>query len=120
MLYVTVYTDSLSNLKNYRNDFFKIAVTTYLSYHIQNKIDAWFNDLAPSRTLFDLAEQEKIDWNEFIILYDKEMSTSLAKSKIKWIRDFSKNNDVVLLCHENEMDPKCHRHVLKKLIEDAM
>ena len=46
MLYVTVYTDSLSNLKNYRNDFFKIAVTTYLSYHIQNKIDAWFDDLS--------------------------------------------------------------------------
>lgn len=114
---MTVYTDSLSNLKNYRNDFFKIAVTTYLSYHIQNKIDAWFDDLAPSRSLFDMFEQEKIDWDKFIILYGREMDTFVAKSKIKWIRDFSKNNDVVLLCHENESDPKCHRHILKRLIE---
>ena len=120
MLYVTVYTDSLSNLKNYRDDFFKIAVTINLSYHIQIKIDAWFNDLAPSRALFDMVEQGKIDWNEFIISYGKEMNTSLAKSKIKWIRDFSKNNDVVLLCHEHESDPKCHRYALKKLIEDEI
>ncbi len=29
-----------------------------------------------------------------------------AKSKIKWIKDFSnKKNDVVLLCYENESDP---------------
>ena len=56
---VTVYTDSLSNLKNYKNDFYKIAVSTFLSYSLQTKIDAWFDDVAPSRSLFDMFEQEK-------------------------------------------------------------
>jgi len=46
------------------------------------------------------------------------MSNLHAKSKIKWIKDYSKNKDIVLLCYENESDPKCHRHILKKLIED--
>ena len=74
--------------------------------------------MAPSRVLFDQLEQEKVTWDEFIDLYQKEMSDPHAKSKIKWIRDFSIKNDVVLLCHESESDPCCHRHVLKKLIEE--
>ncbi len=115
---MTIYTDSLSNLKNYKNDFYKIAVATYLSYPLQNKMDAWFNDVAPSRSLFDRFEQEKITWDEFVTLYHDEMGTFLAKSKIKWIKDFSKNNDVVLLCYEKESDPKCHRYALKTLIEN--
>ncbi len=115
---MTVYTDSLTNLKNYKNDFYKIAVTTYLPYPLQNKMDAWFNDVAPSRSLFDMFEQEQITWDEFVPLYYKEMDTFLAKSKIKWMKDFSKNNDVVLLCYENESDPQCHRYILKRLVED--
>ena len=116
---MTVYTDSLSNLKDYKNDFYKIAVTTFLSYPLQTKIDAWFNDVSPSRLLFGKLEQKIITWDEFVTLYLKEMVGLHAKSKIKWIRDYSKNNDVVLLCYEDESDPRCHRHILKKLIEDT-
>ena len=116
---MTIYTDSLSNLKKYKSDdFYKIAVTPNLSYQIQNKIDAWFNEVSPSRSLFELFEQKKISWEDFVNSYCKEMNTLHAKSKIKWIKDYSKNKDIVLLCYENESDPKCHRHVLKKLIED--
>lgn len=116
---MTVYTDSLSNLEHYKNDYYKIAVTTYLSYDLQSKIDTWINDVAPSRVLFDRFEQKKITWNEFINLYQKEMDSSHAKSKIRWIKDFSKKNDVVLLCYEKESDPCCHRYILKKLIEES-
>ena len=115
---MTVYTDSLLNLKNYRNDFYKIAVTGSLSYDLQSKVDAWFHDVSPSKSLSDMYEQKKIPWHKFEILYCKEMSAFHAQSKIKWIKDFSKHNDIVLLCYENESDPKCHRHVLKKLIEN--
>jgi uncharacterized protein YeaO (DUF488 family) len=115
---MTIYTDSLSNLKRYKTDFYKIAVTPTLSYQFQNKIDAWFNEVSPSRSLFEALEQKKISWNDFEKSYCKEMSNAYAKSKIKWIKDYSKNRDIVLLCFENESDPNCHRHLLKKLIED--
>jgi uncharacterized protein YeaO (DUF488 family) len=115
---MTVYTDSLSHIKRYENDYYKIAVTVTLSYNLQSKIDAWFHEVSPSRYLSDMLEQKKILWDEFVILYHKEMSTFQAKSKIKWIKDYSKHNDIVLLCYENESDPKCHRHLLKKLIEE--
>ncbi len=114
---MTVYTDSLSNLEHYKNDFYKVAVTAYLSYPLQNKVDMWINDVTPSRVLFDQFEQKKVTWNEFINLYQKEMNNSNAKSRIKWIKEYSKKNDVVLLCNESESDPCCHRHILKKLIE---
>lgn len=65
---MTVYTDSLSNLKNYGDDFYKIAVTTFLSYSLQTKIDAWFNDVSPSRVLFGKLEQKKISWDEFVTI----------------------------------------------------
>ena len=54
---MTVYTDSLSNLQHYKNDYYKVAVTTYLSYHLQNKIDTWINDVAPSTALLDSFKQ---------------------------------------------------------------
>ena len=116
---MTIYTDSLSNLNKYRNDdFYKIAVTPNLSYQFQNKIDAWFNEVSPSRPLFESFEQKKISWDDFVDAYCKEMNNLYAKSKFKWIKDYSKNKDIVLLCYEDESDPKCHRHILKKLIED--
>jgi uncharacterized protein YeaO (DUF488 family) len=120
MLDMAIYTDSLSNSERYKNDFYKIAVTPYLSYHLQNRVDAWFNDVSPSGLIFDEFEQEKVTWEKFIILYRKEMDGSHAKSKIKWIKDFSKKNDVVLLCYENESNPHCHRYVLKRLIEECI
>lgn len=116
---MTVYTDSFSNLKRYMTDFYRIAVTDSLPYTLQNKIDAWFNDVSPSRSLSTMLEQKRISWDEFLTLYCKEMRSFQPRSKIKWIKDFSKHNDVVLLCYENESDPKCHRHILKKLIEDV-
>ena len=56
--FMTVYTDSLTNLKNYGIDYFKIAVAINLSYNLQSKVDAWFNDLAPSIALNKKFEQE--------------------------------------------------------------
>ena len=116
--FMTVYTDSLTNLKNYGIDYFKIAVAINLSYNLQSKVDAWFNDLAPSIALNKKFEQDQIDWDEFAHLYEKEMVQIRAKSKIRWIKQYSKNRDVVLLCYESESDPKCHRYGLKKLIEN--
>jgi uncharacterized protein YeaO (DUF488 family) len=114
---MTVYTDSLSNLKNYKTDFFKIAVSTSLSYSLQVKTDAWFDVVSPSRSLNDRFEKGELSWEEFEKSYIQEMAGSAPRSKIDWIRHYSKNHDVVLLCFEQEHEPCCHRHILKRLIE---
>lgn len=116
---MTIYTDSLSNIKKYKNDYYTIAVSPTLPHHIQNNIDAWFIDLAPSRLLNDMLEKESIDFKEFSNLYKKEMNNKFSKSKIKWIKEYSKNNDLVILCFEDESTNKCHRHILKEIIENC-
>jgi len=119
MSFVTIYTDSLTNLSRYKNDFYRIAVSSTLPFELQHKMDAWFYDLSPSRSLTDKFEREELDINEYTDLYKKEMSATPAISNIKWIKDYSRRNDVVLLCYEPENMNKCHRHILKQLIENS-
>lgn len=114
---MTIYTDSLSNIKKYKEDYYKVAVSSTLSYNIQNKLDAWFIDLAPSKLLDEKLDRGLINWNEFSDLYKQEMNNTFSKSKIKWIKEYSKNKDIVILCFEEESISKCHRHILKEMIE---
>jgi uncharacterized protein YeaO (DUF488 family) len=115
--FVTIYTDSYSNLLRYKDDFYRIAVSSTLPFKLQHKMDAWFYDLSPSKDLTDKLEREELNINEYSDLYLKEMNAMPAISNIKWIKDYSRRNDVVLLCYEPENINKCHRHILKKIIE---
>jgi len=114
---VTIYTDSLTNLSRYKSDYYRIAVSATLPFELQHKMDAWFYDLSPSKDLTDKLEREELNINEYSDLYLKEMNAMPAISNIKWIKDYSRRNDVVLLCYEPENINKCHRHILKKIIE---
>lgn len=116
---MTLYTDSLSNLSRYKNDFYRIAVSSTLPFELQHKMDAWFYDLSPSKILSEKFEQKELGINEYTDLYRKEMNGKQAISNIKWIKDYSRRNDVVLLCYEPENMNKCHRHILKQIIEQS-
>ena len=114
---MTIFTDSLTNLSRYKNDYYRIAVSSTLPFELQHKMDAWFYDLSPSKSLADKFEREELDISEYTDLYQKEMHAIPAISNIKWIKDYSRKNDVVLLCYEPENINKCHRHILKQIIE---
>jgi len=116
---VTIYTDSLTNLSRYKNDFYRIAVSSTLPFELQHKMDAWFYELSPSKSLTEKFEREELSINEYTALYQKEMNASQAISNIKWIKDYSRKNDVVLLCYEPENLNNCHRHILKQIIEQS-
>ena len=78
----------------------------------------WLRDLAPSQEL--LADWKKlcISWDEYVVRYIEEMKHQQAA-----IADLAKEaaqGTITLLCQEEESDPHCHRHLLKKMIEDAM
>jgi uncharacterized protein YeaO (DUF488 family) len=117
--FVTIYTDSLTNLSRYKSDYYRIAVSSTLPFELQHKMDAWFYELSPSKTLTEKFEREELKIGEYMDLYQKEMNTSQAISNMKWIKDYSRKNDVVLLCYEPEHINKCHRHVLKQIIEQS-
>ena len=116
---MTIYTDSLTNLSRYNSDFYRIAVSPTLPIELQHKMDAWFYELSPSKSLTEKFEREELDIREYTELYQKEMNTSQSISNIKWIKDYSRRIDVVLLCYEPENINKCHRHILKQIIEQS-
>ncbi|HKX97299.1 MAG TPA: DUF488 family protein [Candidatus Nitrosocosmicus sp.] len=116
---MTIYTDSLTNLSRYKNDFYRIAVCSTLPFELQHKMDAWFYELSPSKSLTDRFERGELDINKYTDLYQKEMNAITAISNIKWIKDYSRRNDVVLLCYEPENINTCHRHILKQIIEQT-
>lgn len=116
---MTLYTDSLSNLQLYRTDFYRIAVSSSLPFKLQFKVDAWFNELSPSKKLSERFERVEMTLKEFFECYSIEMRNPASKGKILWIKEYSKKSDVVLLCYEPESDNNCHRHVLKTIIENS-
>ena len=85
---VTIYTDSLTNLSRYKSDFYRIAVSSTLPFELQHKMDAWFYELSPSKSLTEKFERGDLSMNEYTELYQKEMSTSQSISNIKWIKDY--------------------------------
>jgi uncharacterized protein YeaO (DUF488 family) len=86
------------------------------------KIDLWFRELGPSPELIDYwfeGEQGEAAWKKYSKSYVREMRSQ--KALIRNIRDLSRRWNVTLLCwdHDKEGRGFCHRHLLKKLIEDS-
>lgn len=78
-------------------------------------IEAWLKELAPSKELLMDWKTEKITWQEYEKRYLKEMSAQ--KEKINILSEKTRHGTITLLCFEKEENPYCHRHLLKKLIE---
>ena len=81
----------------------------------------WRRDLAPSEELLKDWNNRKttgFTWDEYVARYTKEMESQ--KEAIAALAEEARNATITLLCQEEEGDPHCHRHLLKKMIEDAM
>jgi uncharacterized protein YeaO (DUF488 family) len=75
--------------------------------------------LAPSVELLKDWRNGKVSWEEYKMRYYKEMSGAYQQAKIKELALRSQQETITLLCFEEESDPCCHRHLLKKLVENA-
>jgi uncharacterized protein YeaO (DUF488 family) len=87
------------------------------------KIDLWFRELGPSPELiaywFGEGGQGEATWKKYSRSYRREMRSQ--KALIRNIADLSRRWNVTLLCwdHDKEGREFCHRHLLKKLIENS-
>lgn len=78
----------------------------------------WQPNLAPSCDLLRAWRTRRINWSQYTAQYLKEMQRQ--QSAIAALAKIAKARDVALLCIEAETNPHCHRHLLKKLIEQAI
>jgi len=78
----------------------------------------WRRELAPSKQLLGDWKKGQISWADYTARYNEEMAAQA--SVIAAIAEHAKEHTVTLLCFEQEGDPHCHRHLLKKMIDVEM
>ena len=78
----------------------------------------WLKKLAPSKELIRdwKKKRQKIPWQQYTLRYHEEMRGQ--REAIKKLAQRAKRGTITLLCYEREDNPCCHRHLLKKLIEN--
>lgn len=79
-------------------------------------ITDWLKNLAPSEELHHDWQERKISWEEYTLRYHEEMLGQ--QEAIRELAKRAKRGTITLLCFEYEDNPCCHRHLLKRLIEN--
>ncbi len=73
--------------------------------------------LAPSYELLMDYKEKRINWNQYVVRYKKEMDNDACRSIMKIIKKLSEVQDVYLVCVCYNKDKRCHRFLLKDMIE---
>ena len=81
-------------------------------------LTAWLRELAPSRALLKAWKAEELSWSDYEVRYYEEMSGQ--QERIRELSDKAGRETITLLCFEPESDPHCHRHLLKRMIEERI
>jgi uncharacterized protein YeaO (DUF488 family) len=88
--------------------------------------DLWWKDLGPSKELhaayYGKKGRQPLDWDEYRRRYLEEMQSEEAREKIDLLAEkVAGGKTITLLCSSACTDPeKCHRTLLKGLIEERM
>lgn len=96
----------------------------------KTRYDVWMASLGPSETLLRLRQKNTISWPEFASRYRKELfeggtidkRNSNIKNKgqkftLRLLQQLSKRQTITLLCHCDEKESRCHRHVLARILK---
>ena len=82
------------------------------------KLSGWVRELAPSKELLNDWRNNNISWQEYELRYFKEMENK--QEFIKELAGLATSGTITLLCFEKEVDPHCHRHLLKNLLKNLI
>ena len=94
-----------------------------------SRYDVWMPALAPSERLLRSAQSGAISWARFVRDFKRELfmdgpidgrSRTIKnhgqKFTLRLLKRLARKRNVTLMCHCDETQMLCHRHVLKKLI----
>ncbi len=96
----------------------------------KDRYDVWMANLGPSEVLLRDFLEERVTWAEFGRRYRTELFAPAEvdsrnrtirnhgqKFTLRLIKELSASGDVTLLCHCAADVTRCHRHLLKRVIE---
>jgi uncharacterized protein YeaO (DUF488 family) len=98
-----------------------------------NRYDVWMANLAPSEDLLYAVRSGSITWSEFSRRYRKELKEGGGIDKrnrniknhgqkftLRLLQKLGRQQNVTLMCHCDEDQPRCHRHLLKRVLESKI
>jgi uncharacterized protein YeaO (DUF488 family) len=96
----------------------------------KERYDVWMANLGPSEKLLREIRTGKISWTEFRRRYRAELfeggtidtrnrtiKNHGQKFTLRLLQHLAKQQPVTLLCHCDENEPHCHRHILRSILE---
>ena len=86
----------------------------YPAEKYKGRYNEWKTEFAPSEALLRSYKRKEIDWNEYEKRYVKEMEAKIPA--LKEFAERSRKEVITLLCAEHT-DEKCHRRLLKNILE---
>jgi uncharacterized protein YeaO (DUF488 family) len=98
-----------------------------------NRYHVWMANLGPSEALLNAFQQGKLTWEEFSRRYRKELFEGGAidrrnrtiknhgqKFTLRLLQELAKRGRITIMCHCAEDELHCHRHVLKRLLDQKV
>ena len=99
----------------------------------KDRYDVWMASLGPSEKLLREYQAGKVSWAEYTRRYKSEIGGESSpfdernatiknlgqKFTLRLIKHLAEQGPVTLLCHCDEEEQHCHRHLLAKLIEKS-
>jgi len=94
-----------------------------------SRYDVWMANLGPSETLLAAMLSGKLPWSEFARRYRAEIYESASLDKfnrtiknhgqkftLRLLQELARRETVTIMCHCDEDEPHCHRHLLAKML----
>lgn len=114
-----------------QKDGFRILATRIRGRGLPStRYNVWMANLAPSEALLLDGRTGKISWAEFSRRYKKELREGGSIDKrnpliknhgqkftLRLLQQLAKRQHVTVMCHCDEDQPCCHRHILKKILD---
>jgi uncharacterized protein YeaO (DUF488 family) len=126
-----ITTKSVHSPIDKKRDGFRVLVSRFRGRGLpKSAYDAWVPSLGPSEKLLRSFLGGKLTWAAFQKEYKAELLSESSIDKknrviknhgqkftLRLLAGLGKRGTVTLLCQCSETEPKCHRRILKKLIE---
>lgn len=72
--------------------------------------------LSPSYELLMDYKKKRINWEQYVVRFKKEMDNAACRNEMLRIKDLSEKQDVYLVCVCWNKEKKCHRYLLINMI----
>jgi uncharacterized protein YeaO (DUF488 family) len=125
-----IRTKSVYSPIDRKRDGLRILATRFRGRYLPaSRYDVWMPNLAPSEALLKSVQRGAMTWGQFTRRYPMELQESGGIDKrnhviknhgqkftLRLLQKLGRSQNVTLMCHCDEDQKQCHRHLLRKVL----